>query len=485
MRADHARYLGALLLVCAGLTLYRIWIIGHLGIDTYVDEAYYWGWSQALDWGYYSKPPMIAAMIAASEAVFGHTLVALKLPALLSYPLTALVLFALGTRLFSAAVGFWSGVVFLTIPLVSALGLFVSTDAPLMLFWALGLLGLVRALETGAWRHWLLVGVAFGLGMMTKYTMAAFAGSAFLVLLALPAGRRQLLSIKPWLAFAVGVALFMPNVLWNIDNAFPTFRHTAEITRLDARHWAPDEFVEFIGAQWLSFGPLLSLVLLAVLLRSHRLWQERSFRILVLMALPLLLLVCAQALTGRANGNWAAPAYVAGSVLVPAFLIEYRRHRLAAWAIGLNLVFGLLVYHWPDIARATNMTLNAKTDPYKRARGWAALSEQVRPFVQAHPEAILVGTERETLAQLIYHLQPGAWASWNPEGRVMDHYQLTTRLLAGDARPVLFVTESPDITPVAARFETATELGVVQVSVYARLERRRHVFLLTGFKGYQ
>ena len=140
-----------LLLLAAILTGYRVWIIGHLGIDPYVDEAYYWGWAQSLDWGYYSKPPVIAVMIAASETLLGHTLVALKLPTLLCYPVTAWLICAVGTRLFSPRIGFWSGVAFLTLPLVSALGLFVSTDAPLLMFWALGMYGLLYALDTGAW----------------------------------------------------------------------------------------------------------------------------------------------------------------------------------------------------------------------------------------------------------------------------------------------------------------------------------------------
>ena len=36
------------------------------------DEAQYWRWSRTLDFGYYSKPPLIAWVIAASTAVFGE-----------------------------------------------------------------------------------------------------------------------------------------------------------------------------------------------------------------------------------------------------------------------------------------------------------------------------------------------------------------------------------------------------------------------------
>ena len=98
--------LATLALIAALLTAYRLWVIGHLGIDLYVDEAYYWGWSQALDWGYFSKPPVIAALIAASTALLGNNLIAIKLPSLLIYPATAFALFALGRRLYSPRVGF-------------------------------------------------------------------------------------------------------------------------------------------------------------------------------------------------------------------------------------------------------------------------------------------------------------------------------------------------------------------------------------------
>lgn len=474
-----------LLLLAAIITGYRVWIIGHLGIDPYVDEAYYWGWAQSLDWGYYSKPPLIAAMIAASEALLGHTLLALKLPTLLCYPVAAWLICAVGIRLFSPRIGFWSGVAFLTLPLVSALGLFVSTDAPLLMFWALGMFALLYALDTAAWRHWLLVGLAFGLGMMSKYTMLAFAGSAFLVMLADPAGRRQLASLRPWVGFLLGVAIFLPNVWWNVEHDFPTFRHTAEITRLEERGWAPGELFEFIGAQWLSFGPLLSVGLLWALIRLPRLWRDATYRRLLLLVLPLLLLVCVQAATGRANGNWAAPVFVAACVIAVAFLGEAERWRFIILAVFVNLALGIAIYHWPDIARATGTELTAKNDPYKRARGWSAMADAVAPMLARHPDAIVVARDREILAQVVYRLELTNYASWNPGNRVIDHYQLTTRLTPGDTRPVLFLSREAKIDDVASRFSSSEALGEVHIKVHAGYSRDLYVFLLRDFKGYR
>ncbi|ATE62303.1 ArnT family glycosyltransferase [Thauera sinica] len=476
-------------------TAYRAWVILHLDIDPYVDEAYYWGWAQALDWGYYSKPPLIAGLIALCQALFGDGLLALKAPSLILYPATALLVQQLGRRLFDARIGFWAGLAFLTMPIVSALGLFVSTDAPLLFFWALGMLLLWRVLQSGSSAGWLAVGVVAGLGMMSKYTMAAFVGSAFLALLAHPGGWRQLLRPGPWLALAAACAVFAPNVWWNWQHGFPTFQHTAEITRIGGtaaadRGWKPGEFFEFLGAQWMSFGPLLAIALAWALLHLRRLWADTRLRFLLMLVLPLLVVVGVQALTGRANGNWAAPIFVGGCILVPAFLAQggRGRWRLAVAAVVLNLLLAPLAYHWPDLLRAAGKELTARNDPYKRARGWQAFSEAVRPYLAQQspddPDPVLLSDDRELLAQLIWHLRPARYARWQPQAHVTDHYGLTAPLTPQTGRRFLFVTDRADAGAIAARFGSADRLGEVDVAVYPKLHRRATVWLMRDFHGY-
>ena len=46
--------------VVGALTLWRLVALGFDRTDLWVDEAQYWLWGQNLDWGYFSKPPMIA-----------------------------------------------------------------------------------------------------------------------------------------------------------------------------------------------------------------------------------------------------------------------------------------------------------------------------------------------------------------------------------------------------------------------------------------
>ena len=482
-----ARRSAALLLVIGLLvTAYRLWVIRHLGIDLYVDEAYYWGWSKALDWGYFSKPPVIAALIAASTAAFGDGILAVKLPALLLYPATSLVLAALGTRLFDARIGFWSGLAFLTMPLVGALGLFVSTDAPLLFFWSLGMLFLLRALEHQRWRDWLGLGLAVGLGLLSKYTMAAFLPSALLVMLMLPRGRRALVSPRPWLALLLALAVFAPNLWWNWQNDFPTLRHTAAITHVDDGVSDSANLGEFLVAQLASFGPLLSIGLIWALFSLRTVWRgAAAFQPLLAFCLPLLLLVGAQAASGGANGNWAAPAYVAGTILTIAFWIDSGRRTWAICAVALNTVLVSLIYHWPDLTSLAGVEMTRSKDPYKRARGWHELASGVAPALRSHPEAILVAGDRELLAQLIYFDRPKEYASWNPAGNVIDHYQLTTTLRDKVGRDVLLVSRSPSIDAITARFASSELVGNVKVDIYRDFGREVHVFLLRDFKGYE
>src|SRR3954469_18637142 len=56
-------------LVLLGAVLNSIYLFNHSPIELSQDEAHYWEWSRHLDYGYYSKPPGIAWVIAAAQRV--------------------------------------------------------------------------------------------------------------------------------------------------------------------------------------------------------------------------------------------------------------------------------------------------------------------------------------------------------------------------------------------------------------------------------
>jgi 4-amino-4-deoxy-L-arabinose transferase-like glycosyltransferase len=249
-----------LLAFVAVLFAYRMWAIKSSGISLFFDEAQYWDWSRHLAWGYYSKPPLIAGLIAVSTTFFGSGVLGVKALTMLLYPVTALCMVGFARALWPTSSGVRTGVVaaavFMSIPTVGLMGMFASTDAPLVLFWTLASWALWRAQVTDRMPYWFGLGVACGLGMLSKYTMAAFALTAVWALWAVHGPRRGVLRPGPWVALIVALVVLAPNLIWNADNGFPTLHHTAELTTETDRSGGIGAALEFLAGQFLMLGPL-------------------------------------------------------------------------------------------------------------------------------------------------------------------------------------------------------------------------------------
>src|SRR5262245_50439424 len=69
----------ALILLVGGLRL--AFLVTDCPLDLAPDEAHYWDWSRHLDWGYYSKGPLVAALIRAADLLGGPSAPVVRLPA--------------------------------------------------------------------------------------------------------------------------------------------------------------------------------------------------------------------------------------------------------------------------------------------------------------------------------------------------------------------------------------------------------------------
>jgi len=468
----------------AALLAWRIWVIQHSGITLYVDEAQYWTWAQNLGWGYYSKPPGIAALIVVSTMLFGDGMLGVKGLAMLCYPLAAAACWAIARRLYDERTAFWSAAAILTLPIFAWLGLFVSTDALLTLFWVLALWVYLRALDSDAWTDWLLLGVICGLGLLSKYTMAAWLGAAFLHLLAFH--RPRLASPKPWLAAGLALLILSPNLYWNFTHDFPTLKHTAEITVNKRAGGGLKALGEFWAAQWIAFGPVLGSVFVLLLLRAGESWRDERTRLLLWFALPLWAVVSAQALNSNANANWAAPAFAPATIAAVAWLLQRGKQRLLIAGIALNIALVGVAYHWQTVLAAVDGQKQAKMNFYARAQGWDELGRQLKPLLRAHPDAVLVADNRTLLAHMLYEvrdLKPAA-ASWNPSGKPSDHYKLTTDLRPYIGKDALLITVDPLGPEFSGRFAGIDKLATLKAPLEAQASRNMDVYLLRDFKGY-
>ena len=491
-RPDDCNDLPLLIVIIVALTAWRTLAIAFSGLDLYVDEAQYWTWSQALDWGYFSKPPMIAAVIAAATSVCGDSTLCVKSGALLLYPFTTMLIWAISRRLFDARTAFWTAVVFITLPGVALSSVIISTDVPLFLYWAAALYAYLKALDTDAWRWWLAAGIASGLGLLTKYTMAIFAVSVLLHLAITPSLRLHFRRPKLYVTAALAALIFAPNIIWNAANGWPTLGHTAQISGLEGGvnggqhglNWK--SFGDFIAGQLGILGPVLFIAWLVQLAAAKHWIKDARYQLLACFALPFLGAITAQSLIGRANANWAAMAYVGGTIFVVAKLLEAGRTRLLIAAVALNLTVTVIAYHFDALAHAAGIELTRKTDVLnKRVRGWKQYGEALAARQAAHPEAILIGDARDLIAEARFYAGPAgrAMLKWNPERRADDYYAMSTTLDGLEGRSFVFVSRDAALPAnMAGRFAATTELEPIHVAIHRDYALDFHVWLLQRYR---
>src|SRR3954453_20431675 len=82
-------------LIVGAITATRILVLVLTPLQFYPDEAQYWWWAQAPDWGYFSKPPLIAWIIWCTTRL-GDGEWAVRLASPLLHAATALILFGVG-----------------------------------------------------------------------------------------------------------------------------------------------------------------------------------------------------------------------------------------------------------------------------------------------------------------------------------------------------------------------------------------------------
>ena len=469
-----------LVVVLAALRL----VFNALGlVPVHFDEAQYWAYGQELAWGYFSKPPLVAFVIRLATDLGGDTLFWLRVASPFCHAVIALGVFAVGARLFGGRVGFWSAAGYSLAPGVIASSMLMSTDPVLMLAWVVALYAMVRAAEDGSLRWWAILGAAVGIGLLAKYTMIAFAAGVIGFGL-VSARTRDVKGIA--LAAATALAVFSPNILWNVANGFATVGHVAEDADPGGGYFNPLKLVEFTGAQFGVIGPVFFLALLLAALGMRRWRGDWRLQLLAWQTYPLLFGMIGLSFVTRAQPNWAAPAYVAGTILAAHWLVE------AAWLRGLRLQLaaGLvaLVGLWGGAwAYATWPTeLPRAADPFKKMRITIPFCSLALGTMAEEGAQVLLSNDRRRLSECMFEggLTWDEVAIWNPKLNASNHHELVATLRPGDERPMV-IAVMDGAEQMAAQFDEAYEIDAGSFRTHSDRETPYRLWFVQGFRGYR
>ncbi|XCN75309.1 MAG: glycosyltransferase family 39 protein [Candidatus Electrothrix aestuarii] len=476
------------------------------------DEAYYWQWSRYLSLGYYDHPPMIAWGIWLATKLFGHTEFAVRLPTILALAFASVYLCLLAARWFSWRIAFQVALLTQGVLLLIGSALIATPDGMLLLCWSAACFHAARAVEEDTLPQWLLTGMWFGLGLLSKYTMLLFLPSLFLAMLCTAAYRTHLLTYKPWLGLLLGCLLFTPVILWNAENNWVTFRHIlfqggGNTSTLLTFSYLPD----FLGTQAALLSPILFLFILAgwALGWSNKRIPGERISFLVWMSLTTFLVFTLLSLHVRIYGNWSAPAYLTAFILIAALYSPGQSgqssSRYGLWNFGLGLSFCLstlilILLLYPILPLKVSLKLpllpgTTELDLGRLAReteGWDELGERVDKellSMRRPEETFLFGLRYQFASELAFYMktQPrtvtiNRWSRPN----VYDFWFTDAMLLGKDA--VGIFEHEPVITvlpEIFARVDPVKEVKLHRTGPWFGKEVVQTLYLARcyGFKG--
>lgn len=396
-RPDSLR--DAVMLVAA-LTLVRLVALFVTPLELYPDEAQYWLWSRELAFGYFSKPPMIAWAIWATTAIGGDAEAWVRLSATLFQAGAAVMVFLIGRRLLDARVGLAGAALYALMPGVQLSALVAATDAPLLFFLGLFLWSYVVWLRSEGGRKAgfaLAMGLALGLAFLSKYA-AVYAVIGLILHAAVSAEARSAWRPRDLALFlAALLTTLAPNLAWNATHGFATFEHTASNAAWSGvQLFNVSELAGFVGSQFGVFGPVPMGALavgIVLAIRTRRLAAPDL--LLICFTLPPLLIVCGQAFISRANANWSGAGYLAGSVLVAAWLLRWRARR---WLIGgLALQGAIAAAFLTFVVSPTLADQLGLSNGLKRARGWSDTADLILDRAARDPAVTAIAVNNRFL----------------------------------------------------------------------------------------
>jgi len=481
------------LVACA--TIVRLAVLFVTPVELYPDEAQYWVWSRDLAWGYFSKPPMVAWLIAATTAIGGDSEAWVRISSVMLHGVAPLFMFATAQRLYGPREALLTVAIYSLMPGVQLSAGIASTDAPLLFFLSGALWAYVRLLEApptrlarAAWGA--AVGLFLGLACLSKYAAVYFIVGLIVHGLVSAQARRAWRPIALTAAVSVLALMVAPNFGWNAHNGFATFAHTARNADWSATSFLHvDEVFDFLASQLGVFGPVPFVALaIGTFLAFRRPLATGPDKLLLVLTLPPLCAVAIEALLSRANANWAFTAYVPGSILAAAWLVRWRARW---WTLGgLAVQAGVAVLFLACVVQPSLADALGLANSLKRARGWRVTADAILDRAQAEPTLSAVAVDnRFVFNELRYYgrerlARTGAppIRMWVREALPLNQAEMQAPLTGAVGGRVMAVSRTPEFrTDFVRDFTRATARPLVSIRLDRLRTRDLTIFIAEGY----
>ena len=388
-----------LLVWLASVGLRLAWV---LSVPVFGDEAFYAWEARRLAWAYSDLPGLTAWLIALGTAVFGKSLLGLRIGALLLGLALPWVLLRIADALGRSDVRYQTGVLGTVLPLLLGNGVLALPEPSLLLAAMLSLWGGMRLLQQRSHAALVIFSAGLVIGAFSHYRFAAVVAAGAVGMLASVQGRALLRWPPFWVALVLGAAAWLP--LWwvNADQSGAGLKF--QLVERHPWHWHWDG-LWYPLIQALVTTPLLWIGLWLGIGRVR--WRDCGPQQRLLLAAALIPMV-GYGLLGmfadneRVSFHWPLVGYLAALPLFAARLVDGRvRGHRAMW---LSLSFGaLLVGAWMSVlASSDGRSAMARWGTFSdNFSGWAEVASWIQSIPPSEtPPARLIADNFMLAAQL-------------------------------------------------------------------------------------
>jgi hypothetical protein len=289
------------------ILFYALWALLSLlqawGTELFDDEAYYWVYSQFLDWGYFDHPPVIAVLIKMGTCLFPGEfgvrffiivmgIVALYLLEHLTKPKDLKLFYA----------------IILNIAILQIGGIIAVPDIALFFFTVLFFITYQHYQEKSGLFQAIWLSLTIALLLYSKYH------GILIILATLLSNIRLLKRPMTWLVVFLSLLFFFPHILWQMKHGFPSIMY-------QLHGWVSPIYkisftTDYLLGQLLIAGPLLGWLFIWSALRKKPDGMLEKAMMWSIIGVYVVFLI--SSFGKRTQANWTIP------LIAPLILLSYR-----------------------------------------------------------------------------------------------------------------------------------------------------------------
>ena len=226
------------------------------GYGYFIDEFYYIACSNHPAWGYVDQPPLAPILLFVYKLIFGTSVYSIRILPAIAFSLT-IIFTGLIVKQYGGnkSAQFLSALCLMCSPVYSAMSGFYSMNAFEPLIAVIVFYLLLKMVKYDNPKHWTVMGILFGLALMNKHTAGVYIAFIPIALL-LTAQRKILFNYRFILCVIISFFIFLPDILWNVFNGYPTIEFYKNITLYKN---VPTPPLQFSLNQFQNYSPFVVL----------------------------------------------------------------------------------------------------------------------------------------------------------------------------------------------------------------------------------